>query len=768
MKRTLLIFFLPLAALAFVFREVLFFGRFFFNNDVLLANLPFLLYHGEGGPLIVQHMLSGFPLVVTVNASWLYPVNTFLFSHMRPTDAYLLMDIGAIVLSYIFGYLYSRKIGLSTTAAALSGMTYIFAGQLMLWGASIVMTAYYFLLPASLYLFEVSFGKRLIVRLGLLVLSGLLLGSGWLSSQVQFLVYIHVFYFVYVAARLLWRNRQEWGSALLSVVVPYVVSFAVGLPMILTVLSFQSQTLRSSGVSLAQYAGLGFMPWDFIHYLLPFWNVSFFPVALPELYIGILPLLLIVIGVFSYRKEWNGYFVFYMCVLLFCLLASIKYSPLAIALHYLPLWNSFREASRMMFIGGFASAMLAGLTLDLLLARWNLIDLARLRVVRYTRMLLLYFYLPVLVLFSAVRFFFFDVIKARLDQYFLSHVYASTTGLPQEHYLAVIDSYLHQALDQFSFFDAQAVVLLLFGAAALALFIYHKKFTPQQFGFAVVGVAALNFACVYGMYYPSIATASIFSVPPTLEMITAQEQGSSTPYRIYSLFPAMTIYNAGVACTINSDEKVALQNAFLQPNSSLIFGVDSVDGYENFMPAIMSPMLNYIGSESTGESDPLFLSQLSLDEKLQLVESRANVLRVMNVKYVISGTPLEPSVFQTLGKWQIGRCKTPVYLYKLPGTWPRYFTSSTMGTSSTLESLSASKLSNATEVIPALSYDSLKFSAVTCTTNCILFVGNTYLSGWHAYVDGGAVPIMRANFAYMAVPLEPGKHDVVLRYDTPL
>jgi uncharacterized membrane protein YfhO len=40
----------------------------------------------------------------------------------------------------------------------------------------------------------------------------------------------------------------------------------------------------------------------------------------------------------------------------------------------------------------------------------------------------------------------------------------------------------------------------------------------------------------------------------------------------------------------------------------------------------------------------------------------------------------------------------------------------------------------------------------------------TYYPGWRATVDGRPTEILRANYAFMALPLGPGEHRVELRY----
>ena len=792
MIRRFFIFSIPLVVIAFVFRDFIFFGKFFFNGDVLLQNLPFLLYRGAGGSVILQNMLSGFPVFATVNASWFYPVTTFFFTHLPATTAYLVLDIGNIVLAYFCTYLYARKMRLSTTAAALSALTFVFSGQLTLWAPSIIMTAYYFILPAALYLFELALERKSFTRVSLLAVAGVVLGSGWLSSQVQFVFYIHIFVLAYVAYRV-WglspvRSVGAWFLKSVGYLgFPYLVSGVVGLPMILSVLSFQHETVRSTGVSLAQAAGGGYLPTDFLHYVLPFWNLSFFPVALPNLYIGILPFLLLLIVLFSYKRFARGISRWYIWTFLVCILISIKYSPLAVMLHYLPFWNAFREAQRIMFIGGFAAALLAGMCLDYVRTHWDEFDLSAERVVRVARTLFLYIALPVFALFTLVRLFLFSSIESKLDTYFLSNVYAHTTGLPKEHYLAVVSQYLHQALDQFSLFDMQGVGCLLFSALTLLLIYYRKHFTPGRFALGCLILASTNFAYLFATYYPSVTTAHIVAVLHTVEAVRAAEKGDTSPYRVFSIFPAMTIYNNSITCASSPDETLEMQNELLQTNSSIFFGIDSVDGYENFMPARTSDANNFIGSADTAASNPLFLTPTPLGQKIDTILSSKNVLRAMNVKYITSGIELSDPDLKLIGSWAVGHCKNPIFLYRLHGTWPRYFVSTTVRQATTsvayedilgelntytrpallfnegAPALEKGVMSTA-EVVPDIGSNTLTFHDVRCASSCAFFIGNTFLDGWHASVDGAPAPLLRTNYLYMGLVLEKGVHTVVLTY----
>lgn len=48
-----------------------------------------------------------------------------------------------------------------------------------------------------------------------------------------------------------------------------------------------------------------------------------------------------------------------------------------------------------------------------------------------------------------------------------------------------------------------------------------------------------------------------------------------------------------------------------------------------------------------------------------------------------------------------------------------------------------------------------------------LYIAVPYSKGWHAKIDGETVPVIRANTAFMAVPLSAGTHNIEMTYTTP-
>ena len=78
--RRIAVFFIPIAALAFIFRD--YFGhRFPAHFDTMLQLYPYFVYLTQGGHAMAQEIFSGFPLLVsttTVLSPFTYPM-IFLF-----------------------------------------------------------------------------------------------------------------------------------------------------------------------------------------------------------------------------------------------------------------------------------------------------------------------------------------------------------------------------------------------------------------------------------------------------------------------------------------------------------------------------------------------------------------------------------------------------------------------------------------------------------------------------------------------------------------
>lgn len=710
------LFCVPVAALAFIFRD--YFGRRFpAHYDTLLQLYPYFAYLTRGGSAMAQEIFSGFPLLVsttTVLSPFTYPM-VFLFGAL---GAYKFLILLHMVLAYVFAYLYAREIKFDYLASLFVATTFTFSGQLILWADTSVNVSYYFLLPAALYFAELAAGAETrLRRYGFLVLAGVFLGVGWLSGHSQYILYIHALFILYV----LFVFGIRKGKVFLF---PLIVSAIVGVSRIYATLDFQPLTDRSDGVNYTNLFIHAYWPHDLVHYLLPFFTI---PVASPNsfnLYIGILPLLFVIGSFFLFRKIENKRFVFYAGVFVFCLISSFKYSPLAYLIHALPLFSAVRGVSRIMFIGDFAAALLAGFCLQYLLDKKD----AATRLVESGTRILGYATGTAVALFAGMTAFYllFAGDSARFFYNFFARLISpALTAEQSANFLANISQNVHAILRQLTLLDYQTDIFLLALISSFLLLRYYDRLSGRHFATLALVLITANFTAVYATYFQTVDSQSITTVPPTIQFIKDREAGSSYPFRVYDM-PNSGAY-AG-PCVLTVEDNHVLDNATAEPDINFLYGLDTPGGYDGFVPLAV-------------KNDIASFSNLPMGPQLK------DALRRMNVKYVFSAVAIQDADLAPVFSAPIGRCSIPIYLYELRGYWPRYYLGDI-----------------AHALMPAFSGDTIAFDVDAGTAPKTLYIGNAYLPRWQATVDGIATPIQIANGIYMSIPVSPGKHHVIFRY----
>ncbi len=808
MQRRLLswgVFLLPVAVLSFIFRSTLFASAIPSHLDVLLNYMPYYHSMAAGGAVVKAGIISGFPILLSVSTTWFNPLNTFLFRFVDAFDAFRLLDIFYILGAYAVTYGFARHLKLSHAASALAGLVYLCAGQVMLWSGTIIIAGYYIVLPGTAWLLAVAAERAGWRRLTACVAAGVLLGLGWRMGHVQFLIYAHGFvaaYWLYLG----WRARAtssayhwlRWGALMLLM---FTISFAVGAAQILPILEFVSVTDRSGGVSLPMAFAHAYLPYHLIHYLLP----SF---ALPEPfpyrtalqnYLGIIPLALLIIGAVNARSVIRRYpqGAFFLGAGLFCLLASIQYSPIVYLFHILPFLKTFREAPRIMFVGDFVLALFIGYTVDYIAEHRAQMDLQLQRFWSYAVRLLVWVVAPVVILATLLRTVLFAQVEALAQQYFILYQLPNLRGgYSKEHYLAVLHDRLVQMIGQFSLTDWNIVVLLV-GLCSL-LWLIRSGVTGRKFVVYALCLTALNFSLQYVNRLHAIDRQSYLTPPATAQFILAEEASNSEPFRIFAPLNDTALFDESTRCRfpkysgwdISTDE-FALRRELLEPNLPLLYGLESADGYEPYMPSRTADVIGYAGSRFDDANrfgaNPNRQSG-TIADNLGLFTRRLNVLRMMNVKYVVSHYPLSSTELTLRQSTTVGACESSVFIYELTKPWPRYFVTDTIigangatesqrfiDTMNRIASASApiavfdedavppSRLRSTQVVHPQLSGDTMTFNVIASHPS-VLVVGNQWLPGWRATVDGIQAAIRRVNWMYMAVEVPQGAHMVILRY----
>ncbi|MFA6459144.1 MAG: hypothetical protein WCV79_01975 [Candidatus Paceibacterota bacterium] len=827
-----LLFLLPLLVVAFVFRAVIFSNAIFAHLDVLINYLPYFNALFSKPDVIEQGIISGFPILVSVSTTWFSPISYIASYFFDALGAFVFLNMSFIAGAYVFTYLFGRRIGLSHLSAILAGIIYIFAGQVMLWSETIIITIYYCLLPLAFYLLHIAYEGGRMKKYSLFFVTGILLGIGWLSGHVQFLIYVHIF----VAAYWLFKtwvsfkypdNSRSMMSFWIEEVVLFAfmfgISYLVGHPLISAIQDFLPLTQRLEGVSLASAFAYAYMPYHAIHYLLPQFSVPYSPIPYSQAfqnYIGILPLFLALYGLINWKRIANlrSESGFFLIMGLFALIASLKYSPVTYIFHYLPLVKTFREAPRIMFAGDFCIALYLGFVLDYILVNKASVVNGLEKMLKWLKRTFLIIALPIITAFSIAHIFFHGKIQDVAEKYFMANMYSKTSaGLPVEHYTKLIDSYVNTYLSQVSI---ASLGVLTFVAMSVITFWWLKnlqKMSQRNLGVYAVVIVALNFALAHAGYVHAIPRNEYLTPPKSYEIIMANENKNKSeenisenvsinlaekqqPFRIFSPLNGLAMFNESVRCSYPtagnwevSHDDFLLRKELMETNMNMIYGIESADGYEPYLPVRVSDIIGYAGSRfavTDSYGMDIGSAPLSLEDKVRLFAERKNILRSMNVKYVLSFFAINDPDLQEIGFEKVGSCDSPVYIYELNNVWPRYFLTrnvrnlsgknneeifksyvsaiaSSTGPTILIENMEKNvKAGNKSfaRVAGIVGSKTMKFAATT-TEDAYLFVGNTWLPDWSATIDGKPREILKANYTYMALYIPMGSHDIVFTYD---
>jgi len=792
----------PLIGLTFIFREVVFGHAIFSYYDVLTNYLPYYTYQDAGGALINTSLLAGFPTAVTISAAWFDPMRQLFALLFDALNTYVLLTLLYLAIAYIATYLFALKLGAQQGAAVLAGATYIFAGQILLWSGAIGIAVYYALLPLTLLLLTVALQSWSWKSVVALICIGLLLGFGWLSGHVQFLVYIYLLlgvYWLYLALLNNQKTARYWLWHGMGVVLVISLSLILGFPQIVAVLKFLPYTLRTD-IPMSQVMAYSYLPPHLIHYLIPSFAIPYPPNISPAFqnYIGIIPLLFISIGVAVHTRLWRiPHMAFFAAVFVFCLVASIKYSPIAYLFHALPVFNGFRETVRIMFIGDFALALCVGLFATHLWSERATILPQTQRLFTVLRVLFMWVVLPVVSIFTALMVVFFAPLERLAQQYFLTKIYPHTSGnLPLEHYYTLIHTHLFKTMSQLSLFNGEIVALIVCSAAGYLLIRKSPTLHASVFWSALVGISVCNMAIVYATHIQTIPKETLTTTPKTALFLQEQLRHSG-PFRIMSPLWGISFFNESVRCKFPSigswqttPEAFAIQQSLLVPNTSLYYDIAVLDGYEPYMTARMSHLVSYLGS-GFSMSDNIYgvgTHDTTLSDKWSELLQRLPVYQAYNVRYLLSLHKLTDSRITKVFEETIGACNTTVYVYELADPWPQHFLTNNTRILETDDFLATMRvLQQSTKPIVILPHQdhaiekapsfmiplepTVSGNALTFTTNSphdgYAVIGNAWLPGYRAYLDGAAVELLRVNYTVLAVRVPKGRHTLEIHYTPP-
>jgi hypothetical protein len=291
----------------------------------------------------------------------------------------------------------------------------------------------------------------------------------------------------------------------------------------------------------------------------------------------------------------------------------------------------------------------------------------------------------------------------------------------------------------------------------------------------------------------TLSARTIETHPASAQFLQAQPQAHL--YRAYTLFAGAAKYellDTPFTGSVTRADQEAFMRDLMSVNSNMRYGIQSIDGYDNFMSRRTANVLNAVMSETMKTGDVLARSKRTRAEKIQLFLDRLNVIGMMNVRHVLSAYPLMDPRLHEVWHGETTSHRIPFWIYEYPEVLPRAYLAKKVTTlledeqavlSEVLQSnrdfreetllecascdISAAPLTS-TETVSITSYAPGDVQVrVESIARRLLVFSEDRLRGWRVTMDGKPVSTYYANYLYQGVIVPAGAHDMHFYYDGP-
>lgn len=686
------------------------------GGDLLSFLFPLYRFAAQslkGGevPLWNPYLYGGAPFAADIQTGLFYPVNLLLF-FLAPKITFRALELTSVLHFFLAGaFMYlclrfirkERRIGrLASLAGAIA---FMFSDLFIIHFGNLNMIAAASWLPLVFLFYHRALTQR---RVNYALLSGLFLGVAILAGHIQpifhilFLLGLYLLYRLYLAYR---GDRRAIPLLLGLAALTVVVALGATAFLLLPGYEMMQLSLRAQ-IPYKEAARFSLSPAQLIGLL----NPGFFGRG-PRLswglwdrvevgYIGVLPLLLASLALLFRR----GLSRFLLVLAIISLLLALGDSTILHGWFYglVPGFKQLRAPARFIVLLDFALAFLAALGLDAILRPLSQREHALFKgVLRFSLPAFLAITLVTVPLAYAVLIFSQDK-----DPVILQRIGNATRG--------------------------QVLFVLFLGASLFLLHIRgHRWARPQMVGFLAIGLIFVDLA----------ATGAYVDI------------GTTDPTKGFQRWAAIEFLKGDEAFyRLEVPQEIW---GIWQPDLALIHRLFDVGGI--YTPLKLADFERY--RQVTGSrSSPLY--------------------SFLNVKYLITqkgASPGEGYLLAFDGDPRVDIYRTTA----LPRAFIVYRSQVVADHESAWAAIQAPGFDPASTVVveggKALEGDASEGRAVITSYSLneigleaeaasegYLVLSEVYYPGWRAYVDGSEEPLLRANYAFRAVYLEPGSHEVRL------
>jgi len=792
--------------LVVVFAPQIFSGSAYSNGDPLLQYYPNFSFYktqitSSQNFLWTTSFLSGFPVYLDLSGSFFSPVNYLLFKYFSVFTAYNLAILTAVSLIFLSTYFFTRQISISRTGSLVTAVAFTFGYHISNWSNVIPSVNTYFLMP----LLFIAVRKIYSGKWYWALIAGVGTGYALLVAHPEWVLLSFVgsgFYVLYLLCQD-YKNKNLTSGGKSSKPWPLAVGFMAIIIIGVAIASFQiipSQKLadlssRANGLSLNDAQVSSQTPIDWLWYLLPEFQVRYLSTSEPTLYIGILPFILAVIGGYLVFKKGDNSNKFFVGLFVFGLVTALRYSPVFWLFHQLPVFDLFRGSNRWMYLGNFGLAVLAGIGFDS-------IRLSQIPAFLWSKMARVFKWLIIVggglvAAVNIIYYIFSDKIIRFLQNYYDDNYYQYSTKLPLAHYHNVISSLVNSTFENISLLNIKFFIPAIFIVIGY-IFVRRMRdgriFAGKYFSLAIVALSFVNLASLHPNFYQIFDKKIIQEQPEIARVIKEKEGAPLNNMRTFSFLTGSGIdqkLDNTFYPEVTEEDHMIIQRDLMVVNLNMLYGVDSIDGYNNLMSRRNSRLLAALGSHRTTVGDSLAYAEGTIPDKISIFLSRLSLLSMMNVKYIISLYELPSTKDLSLVYTAYStRFNVPIYLYENNKVLPRIYLANSVTILPDQDELNNFDIvANPINDFNQKTYlecnncqdskniksknDKLKIHTyrdgfleldVNIDQGRWLIFSESNLPGWRATIEGEDTEIFTANYIYQGMYIPSGQHKVIIKF----
>jgi hypothetical protein len=727
----------------------------FARQSLAKGQLPLWNPYTDAGTPFIGNALSAVFSPFTL-IGYLFPLHT----------SYIVKTISRLFLAGIFTFLFAREIDINLSGALLAMVTFTFSGPMVVWlGHPNSLVAAW--LPAMLFTTE-----RMLTRKSTkyVVLSALIIGAQFLGGHPETSFHVMLAWMTYALYRMILlegSHPSQWlphflriGFAASAGILLAAIQLLPFIEALCNSATLSARATETSGSTSSFIAHLLFdwHEWPTIittllpnYFGMPLNDSYWFPYSNyveQNAYVGILPLVLASTIVLRYVHVPNKASHKRNQVLFFGSMALIS---LGVALHLpgfnivnaLPLFD-LAANERLRLIYALAIAILAGLGVDAMITDTSS---------KFCRSAI--YILGILALGSTaliiITYIGFIAFKDSLIQSGRDFMKANWNTTP---YLSRSLDYYYDLVKQryqnkLALFHPNNIVMYMPVLVSLtwgAILRWKQKVNIKSriWHYAILSLTIVDLFVVGMPFNPTLAPENIFPIPDPIHFLREDQ----------------SIY------------RISGTDLILYPNSSMLFDLYDIRGYETIVPSRYVNLIDSLEGHYRFHFHSLFR------------QTSSPLWDLLNVKYILTDKDLE-------GKWVlVYQDESSIKIYRNRNVLPRAFVvhhaviadNADQSLEQVLDPAFDFREKVVLEKKPAgwgetpanfTSTDSVRIvnyrpnhitMDVQTTSKGLLVLTDTYTPGWKAFVDGHPTPVYVANHAFRAITIPDGHHQVEFIY----